>query len=138
MKALIHALFLVMPGILATAILAGSALVAPAGAEEPTEAEVKAFANCRTCHTLVADGRKRAGPSLGNLIGRQAGTVDGFAYSKAMTDAGRNGLVWNDDTLDAYIANPRGLVKGTKFLPGIRNPATRRDIIAYLKRPPGG
>lgn len=119
---------------LALAIIVAPFLAFAATADETSEAEKKAFANCTTCHAIIADGRKRAGPPLADLIGRQAGIVDGFTYSRAMKDAGQGGLVWDEGTLDAYIANPRALVKGAKFLPGIRNPATRRDIIAHLKR----
>lgn len=122
----------------ALAIIAAPFLAFAATADEASEAEKKAFANCTTCHAIIADGRKRAGPPLGDLIGRQAGTLDGFAYSRAMKDAGQNGLIWDEATLDAYIANPRALVKGAKFLPGIRNATTRRDIIAHLIRHSGG
>lgn len=108
-----------------------------AAADEPTEAERKAFANCRACHAVAENGKKLAGPPLHEIIGRQAGTRDGFAYSKAMKDAGRDGLVWTAATLDAYIANPRAVVKGKKFLPGIRSADTRREIISYLARHSG-
>jgi len=108
-----------------------------AAADESTEAERKAFANCRACHAITEGGKKLAGPPLDGIIGRQAGTRDGFAYSKAMRDAGRGGLVWNAATLDAYIANPRAMVKGKKFLPGIRSAETRKKIIAYLTRHSG-
>ena len=108
-----------------------------AATDEPTEAERKAFANCRTCHAITEGGKKLAGPPLGDIIGRQAGTRDGYAYSKAMRDAGRDGLVWNAATLDAYIANPRAVVKGKKFLPGIRNADTRQEIISHLARQSG-
>ena len=108
-----------------------------ATADTATDAELKAFANCRACHAMKPGGRKLPGPPLDNIIGRQAGTLDGFAYSKAMKVAGQEGLFWNAETLDAYVANPRAVVQGKKFLPGIRNADTRRKIISYLMHQSG-
>jgi cytochrome c len=36
---------------------------------------------CRTCHTLK-EGDNRLGPNLHNIIGRKAGSVPGYGYSK--------------------------------------------------------
>ena len=50
------------------------------------------------------------------MIGRTAGTGEGFNYSDAMVEAGEGGLVWNDETLHAYLENPKAMVPGTKMV----------------------
>ena len=91
-----------------------------------------AFNNaCRTCHTLK-EGDNRLGPNLYKVIGRKAGTVPGYAFSGAMTDAG---IVWNRETLDRFIANPDEVVRGHRMKPfgGVASAETRARIIAYLE-----
>ncbi len=89
-----------------------------------------AFSRCATCHQ-IAPGRNGVGPSLAGVYGGPAAHEPTYAYSKAMR---ASGLVWDDATLDAYLANPRALVPGTKMVfPGVRDPAERAAIIAYLK-----
>ena len=89
------------------------------------------YGACLYCHAIDAN---RVGPLHRGLFGRRAGSVPGFAYSKAMKRAGARGLIWNEKTLDAYLTNPQGLVPGTKMLfGGIADGQTRADLIAYLK-----
>jgi cytochrome c len=65
------------------------------------------------------------------LFGRQAGTVPGFDYSEAMK---ASGIIWDEETLDAFLSDPRGFVPGTKMTyAGVKNPQDRADLIAYLK-----
>lgn len=94
------------------------------------EAGRRAFGQCRSCHAIEA-GVTRVGPSLFGVVGRVAGSLEGYSYSKAMTDSG---LTWTPDTLDAYLENPHKVVKGTKMsLAGIPDAQRRRDIVAYLE-----
>ena len=93
----------------------------------------KLFNRCKACHTLVA-GKNRIGPSLHGVFGRKAGTVEGYRYSKALKLAGAEGLVWNDQTLDKWLAGPKDLVKKTRMsFPGLKKPADRENLIAFLK-----
>jgi cytochrome c len=93
----------------------------------------KVFNKCMVCHTLEA-GKNKIGPSLQGVIGRTAGTAAGFNYSEAMKKAGAGGLVWNEDTLNTYLAGPKVLVPGNKMpFPGLPNEQDRADVIAYLK-----
>lgn len=103
---------------------AGSA----AGGRDPQVAFNNA---CRTCHS-PREGDHRLGPSLGGVMGRKAGSIDGYQFSSAMK--GSN-IVWDETTLDAFIANPDKVVHGNAMKPygGIDSAEQRGEIIAYLK-----
>lgn len=116
---------------LATATLLLSAGIARADGNPATGKTV--FRKCAACHTVEA-GKNRVGPSLAGIVGRKAGTVEGFKYSDAMTAFGAGGGVWDEKSLDAYIADPKGFIKGNKMaFPGIKKKDEREDVIAYLK-----
>ena len=67
----------------------------------------------------------RVGPYLEGVIGRTAGSVEGFKYSDAMKAKGEEGLVWNDETLAAYLADPKGYIPKNKMaFPGLKKPRT--------------
>ena len=114
--------------ILATAFF----LVGPARAEgDPAKGE-KAFAKCKTCHSLT-EGENKVGPSLAHVVGRKAGSLEGFKYSEAMKNSG---VIWTEETLQQYLANPKAFVPGNKMVfSGIRKEDERADIIAYLEAP---
>ena len=85
---------------------------------------------CQNCHSNEI-GVNKVGPSLWNVVGRQAGTVPDFEYSNAMKS---NKAVWNTSSLDAYLADPRGDVHGVKmFFRGLPEAKDRGDVIAYLQ-----
>lgn len=107
---------------------AGQAYCQDAGAGE------KVFARCKACHASDTDQNK-VGPTLKGLIGRTAGTLDGFRYSAAMADAGKGGLVWDEAALTTYLHDPRDVVKGTKMaFVGLKADKDVADVIAYLKQ----
>jgi cytochrome c len=88
------------------------------------------FNICKICHSLDA-GKNLVGPSLHGVIGRTSGTAPGFAYSDAMK---AKALVWNDENLDKYLADPKGFIPGNKMLfAGVKKDDARADLIAYLK-----
>jgi cytochrome c len=116
---------------LALAVAAASSLLIalPARAQD-AEAGQKVFKQqCGLCHDVAA-GKNRVGPSLFGVVGRKAGTVEGFHYS----DGNKNsGVTWDQATLDKYLADPRGTVPGTTMTyAGVKNDQQRKDIIAYL------
>jgi cytochrome c len=88
------------------------------------------WAKCKACHTLAANGPHIVGPSLHDLFGRKAGTQTGYAYSPAMRESG---VVWNEDTLDKYLAATTDFLPGTKMYGGLTIKQDRLDLIAWLK-----
>ena len=93
----------------------------------------KIFKRCAACHVLD-DKTNRVGPHLGGVVGRTAGTVEGFKYSDAMIEKGKEGLVWNADTLNSYLEDPKAFVPKNKMaFPGLKKPDERADVIAYLE-----
>ncbi|MEM9761100.1 MAG: cytochrome c family protein [Pseudomonadota bacterium] len=89
----------------------------------------KVFRQCRACH-VVEEGKNRVGPHLYGVVGRAVGSVDGYKYSDAMIGYGGD---WTLDRLDAYLENPRGVVKGTKMAyGGLKKEEDRAAVIKYL------
>lgn len=94
-------------------------------------AGAKVFRQCKSCHTIEPGGPNRHGPNLHGIVNRPVASVEGFRYSDALKEYGGK---WTPDRLDAYLENPRKVVKGTKMaFPGIRDAEDRADLIAYLK-----
>lgn len=90
----------------------------------------KVFNKCKSCHSLKA-GKRKVGPSLHGMFGRKAGTSEGFKFSKAMK---ASDIVWDEKNLDAFLAKPREVVKGTKMsFPGLKKEDDRANLIAWLK-----
>jgi nitrite reductase (NO-forming) len=87
------------------------------------------FRKCQACHSLEP-GKNVLGPSLAGVMGRKAGSVEGYNYSPAMKQAN---LVWDQKTLDAYLADPGKTVPGNKMpFPGLKTDHDRADVIAFL------
>jgi cytochrome c len=91
----------------------------------------RVYQACAPCHSLEPD-RNMTGPSLSSLWGRAAGTLPSFTrYSQALKSSG---IVWNNQTLDAWIANPQRVVHGNLMtFAGIADAAARADLLAYLR-----
>lgn len=84
---------------------------------------------CTACHSAVP-GKKGLGPNLFGVVGRQAGSVEGFHYTAANKNSG---LTWDTATLDRYLQSPRTVVPGTAMTyAGLKDDQQRADLIAYL------
>jgi cytochrome c len=101
----------------------------PASGHTGQPGGAQAFVQCSTCHSVEANGPRRVGPSLHNVIGRKAGSLAGFSYSPALRDSG---VTWSPQTLDQFLQNPKAMVPGTRMAVSVRDPEQRRAIIAYL------
>jgi cytochrome c2 len=92
------------------------------------------FKKCKICHQVGENAKNQVGPQLNGVVGRKAGTVEGFNYSPAMKEAGEKGLVWNDESLSKYVENPKDFVPKNKMaFVGLKQESERADVIAYLK-----
>ena len=115
-----------------TTPLAFAALLAatlPVAAQDVAAGE-KSFAKCRACHQIGETAKNSVGPVLNGLIGRPAGTVEGYNYSVANKNSG---LTWDEATFSEYIASPATKIKGTKMaFAGIKDPAEVANLVAYL------
>lgn len=117
--------------LLLAAIVALSAVSAPALADGNPDKGKSLFNLCRACHSLEA-GKNLIGPSLHGLFGRKAGTAPKYNYSAAMKGSG---ITWNEHTIKEYIADPRKKVPGNKMaFPGLKTEQQREDLVAYLKK----
>ena len=95
----------------------------------------RVFQKCQACHSLEP-GKTLVGPSLTKLIGRHAGSLEGFDYSDSMKHAG---IVWDAVTLDAYLADPAKVVPGNRMpFPGLKSETDRHDVVAFLAAAAGG
>jgi cytochrome c len=135
----------------AVAILIGAGLAAgmgadPAGAHGPhgrgpTAAELAAGnaergavafeRTCSACHTIEKGARRRVGPNLFAIVGARIANMHGYPYSVAFREAD---VVWDDETLAAFLAAPMHVVPGTKMDWSVADPAQIADIVAFMKR----
>lgn len=107
-------------------------LSVPAGAvfaQTPPSGETLFRQRCGSCHTAQGT-QNRMGPALQGVVGRRAGTVQGYNYSPALRSWGQN---WTAANLERYLAGPRDIVPGTKMSIVAPSPAQRAEIIRYLQ-----
>jgi cytochrome c len=114
--------------------VAGAALVASMGAAAAQDAAAgeKVFAKCKICHQIGEGAKNMVGPVLNGVVGRRAGTYEGYHYS----DANKNsGITWDEATLKEYLRDPKAKVPGTKMVfPGLKSDDDIANVIAYLKQ----
>ncbi|SHE34236.1 cytochrome c [Ruegeria intermedia] len=132
-----------MKRIIATAIV--GLLAVPALAEGDAEAGKKAFNKCKSCHmiatpegeTIVKGGK--TGPNLYGVVGRTAGTEEGFKYGDSLVAAGEKGLVWDEESFVAYVQDPKGFLKDYLGETSAKSKMTFKlkkggeDVFAYLQ-----
>ena len=114
--------------------IAGAALIASVGAAAAQDAAAgeKVFAKCKICHQIGEGAKNMVGPVLNGVVGRKAGSYEGYHYS----DANKNsGITWDEATLKEYLKDPKAKVPGTKMVfPGLQSDADIANVIAYLKQ----
>ena len=100
-------------------------------AQADIDAGAKDARKCAACHSFEEGGAAKIGPPLWNVVERDIASVEGFAYSDALTE--KEGA-WDYQTLDEYLAAPREWAPGTKMaFAGIKKPEERADVILYLR-----
>ncbi|MET1026163.1 MAG: cytochrome c family protein [Dongiaceae bacterium] len=99
-------------------------------AADPAKGETLA-AKCKVCHNFEKGGPNKIGPDLWGVVGRQAGSHEGFAYSDAIKALGKP---WDFASLDHFIYSPQGFAKGTKMtFPGLKKPEDRAALLRWLR-----
>ncbi len=128
-----------IPGSLLAASLLVSAFAVPifpgdAAAQGNAEKGKQVFKKCKICHAVGSGAKNRVGPILNGIMGRKAGTVAGYKYSKANLKAGEEGWVWTEEVMLKYLENPRKAMPGNKMaFPGVKKEQDRKDLVEYLK-----
>lgn len=115
-------------------LAAGMAIALPAVASaQDAEAGKKDFTKyCAPCHAIGAGAKNKVGPELNGIIGRKAGSVEGFAYSDPLKNSG---ITWDSAGLHEWLTSPKAKVAGTKMLfPGVKDETERDDLVAYLSK----
>ena len=102
------------------------ALFASASAAEGA----KVFKKCAACHSIKEGGANKIGPALWGVLGRTAGSVPGYKYSKAMAAHGKN---WSFEEMNGFLIKPKDWIKGTKMsFAGLKNVKDRAAVILYM------
>lgn len=125
------------------AILAAIAAAAPAFAEGDVAKGEKLFKKCKACHMIVNGDEVifkggKTGPNLYGIIGRTAGTYEDFKFGKSLAATGEAGLVWDEEMLAKYVADPKAFLKeylddgGAKSKMSFKLKKGGEDIAAYL------
>lgn len=118
---------------LTLSLLAVGLGASPVLAEGDVDAGAKVFKKCKSCHQVGEGAENKVGPHLNDILGRVAGSEDGFRYSDPMVEAGAGGLVWDIESLDAYLKKPKKFIPGTRMsFNGLRKEKDRVNVIAYL------
>jgi cytochrome c len=120
---------------IAVAVAAALAVCLGAGASRAAGDADKGKAaftrQCAICHTIEKGDPNRLGPNLSGIVGKKAGSVEGFDYSRPFKAAAK--WDWNEDALGSWIMFPGVMVPGTAMaiFQGVAE-KDRDDIVAYL------
>jgi len=115
--------------VLLMAVLCGAAGCAyqATASHQPLHGEKLFDRRCGDCHEIEADS---IGPRLQGVVGRQAGTVRGYRYSKALAQAT---VVWTPAMLDAWLSDPEKVIPGQRMKFHLADSGERQEVIAYLQ-----
>ena len=94
------------------------------------------FAKCALCHQVGPGAKTLVGPELNGIIGRKAASIANYPmYSPGMKTLGELGVVWTEENLDMWIANPKAMLPDSSMslFPGLPEASDRANVIAYLK-----
>jgi cytochrome c len=109
--------------------LAGAVAVLSGASAQAQDLGKKTFETCVACHSAKA-GENGVGPSLHKLVGRTAGTSDGFRYSGPMK---RSAIVWDEKNLSAFLRNPQEVVPRNRMpFSGMQDEAAVKALVQYL------
>jgi len=105
---------------------------------------------CMKCHTPItertgwydyvpADGSKELlavvtprGPTLNGIVGRPAGIISNYKYSKGMLKFAKTGAIWDRESLNQFLTDSRKYVKGTFMIVKLAE-EDRKLVLDYLE-----
>ena len=94
----------------------------------------KVFRKCKACHAVGEGAKNRVGPALNGVVDNPAGQNPDFKYSSGLQSAATDGLVWDEEALEAFLTKPRDFIEGTKMsFAGLKDEEDIEDVIAYLR-----
>ncbi|CCE06829.1 Cytochrome c iso-1 [Bradyrhizobium sp. STM 3843] len=102
----------------------------PLPAPKPVDGATLFKQQCGVCHTTNVSEPMRQGPPLVGVIGRRAGSFEGFHYSAGFAKAD---FAWDDAKLDSWLTNPQETIPGAVMAYRQAKPEVRAAIITYLK-----
>ena len=92
----------------------------------------KVFKKCAACHSITEDGANKIGPALWGVLGRTAGSLSDYKYSKAMAAYSKK---WSFEEMNGFLLKPKDWIKGTKMsFAGLKNEKERAAIILYMNK----
>ena len=92
----------------------------------------KVFKKCAACHSITQGGGNKIGPALWGVLGRNAGAVSDYKYSKAMS---AHGKPWTFNEMNGFLIKPKDWIKGTKMsFAGLKNEKERAAVILYMNK----
>ena len=101
-------------------------------ASTSSEEGAKIFKKCAACHSVAQGGANKIGPALWGVLGRKAGSVSGYKYSKAMAAYGKS---WTIEEMNGFLIKPKDWIKGTKMsFAGLKNAKDRAAVILYMNK----
>ena len=101
-------------------------------ASTSSEEGAKIFKKCAACHSVAQGGANKIGPALWGVLGRKAGSVSDYKYSKAMVAYGKS---WTIEEMNGFLIKPKDWIKGTKMsFAGIKNAKERAAVILYMNK----
>jgi len=90
----------------------------------------KVFKKCAACHSIAQGGSNKIGPALWGVLGRKAGSISDYKYSKAMAAHGKN---WSFEEMNGFLIKPKNWIKGTKMsFAGLKKAEERAAVILYM------
>lgn|GEM_PF-608268 len=128
-------------GAVGTLLLAMSFTNVASAQEGNVQAGAEVFKSCAACHMVGEGAKNRIGPVLTGVVGRPAGSFEGYKYGSGLKAANQKGLVWSEEEIAKWLVNPKKYIRGytgdkkakAKMSFRLKDEQKRRDVIAYLK-----